>query len=327
MKFFNHKIKMKQSIWIIAMALSLTACNRKENAHVPDADKQVVSEENEDELPMPTIPETLSSSSERSSYAVKHFWDVMDFSDTLRSHNREFMERNFSNFVYLLPYAPASSAEEAVARLMKKAETDATAYLILTELAEKYLSEPNSPMRNEDLFIFFLKCQIKTETLDEGRRTRARNLLDIASKNRPGMAATDFSYTDREGVSRTLHGTKSAGNMLLIFYDPECEHCDEIIHSLAADEVFIKLHKEGHLTVLAIDTESDSEVWERTKYDMPYEWIVGHDSNHAVNEHLLYALPAMPVLYLLDADKTIILKDAAPDVVLQKLSQQESDNK
>ncbi|MCD8235513.1 MAG: DUF5106 domain-containing protein, partial [Prevotellaceae bacterium] len=327
MKYHNYKILMRQLVWIIAVALSFAACNRKENADTADTGSQTVSYENGDELPMPAIPSTLGSSSERSSYVTEHFWDAMDFSDTLQSHNREFLERNFSNFIYLLPHAPASAAEKAVALLMKKAGTDKTAFLILTELAEKYLSEPDSPMRNEDLFILFLKCQIDAEALDESRRIRARSLLDVASKNRPGMAATDFAYIDSKNLHCTLYGTKSADNMLLVFYDPECEHCGEIINSLVSNEILIELQEKKCLTVLAIDTESDSETWERTKHNMPCRWIVGHDSKHSINERMLYDLPAMPVLYLLDADKTVILKDAAPNAVLQELIPQEADRK
>lgn len=279
------------------------------------------------ELPVPAVPDSLVSPESRADYAISHFWDAMDFGDTLQSHNHEFLERNFSNFIYLLPYAPTSSAEKAVALLMKKAGTDKTAFLILAELAEKYLSEPNSPMRNEDLFILFLKCQIDAEVLDESKRIRARSLLDVALKNRPGMTATDFAYIDNKYRHCTLHGTKSSDNMLLVFYDPECEHCSEIINSLASNEMLIELQEKKCLTVLAIDTESDSEVWEHTKRDMPYGWIVGYDSKHSINERMLYDLPAMPVLYLLDADKTVILKDAAPNAVLQRLSQQEADKK
>lgn len=320
MNMINHKIQTARLIWIIAVALLFAACGRKAAGGVSDAGGQIVLDGNGGELPMPAIPSALNSPDERSSYVAEHFWDAMDFSDTLRSHDSEFLERNFSNFVYLLPYAPASSAEKAVAVLMKRAEADKTVFLMLAGLAEKYLSEPDSPMRNEDLFMFFLNSQIEAGVLDESEKIRARIQLDTAKKNRPGMAAADFAYVDRDGVSRTLHGTKSTGNILLVFYDPECEHCSEITASLAADEMLAELQEKGLLTVLAIDTESDGDVWERTRRDMPQHWIVGHDDNNVITESALYDLPAMPVLYLLDADKTVILKDVAPDAILRELA-------
>lgn len=323
---------MMRLVWIVAVALAFAGCGRKSDggggggagkvngaADARNADSKPASMGDGGELPLPAIPSTLKSSSERSAYVVEHFWDTMDFGDTLRSHDRDFLELNFSNFVYLLPYASPASAEKAVALLMGKAEIDKGAFLLLAELAEKYLSEPNSPMRNEDLFIYFLNCQTAATVLDDTEKMRARSLLRMALKNRPGMRAADFEYTGRDGRRHTLYGTKSSERMLLVFYDPECEHCAEITASLAANGVLDELQGEGRMTVLAIDTESNREVWERTKDKMPQQWIVGHDAKGSVNGSGLYCLPAMPVLYLLDADKTVILKDATPEAAEVKL--------
>lgn len=324
----NRKIQVMRLVCVLVVALAFAGCGRKSDGDVGgggvagkvdgaaderSADGKSVSMGDGGELPLPAIPSTLKSSSGRSAYVVEHFWDAMDFGDTLRSHNRDFLELNFSNFVYLLPYAPPASAEKAVALLMSKAETDKGAFLLLAELAEKYLSEPNSPMRNEDLFICFLNCQTAATVLDDTEKMRARSLLRMALKNRPGMRAADFEYTGRDGRRHTLYGTKSADRMLLVFYDPECEHCAEITAALAANGVLDEMQAEGRLTVLAIDTESNREVWERTKGKMPQHWIVGHDAKGAINGRSLYSLPAMPVLYLLDADKTVILKDATSE--------------
>lgn len=44
---------------------------------------------------------------------------------------------------------------------------------------------------------------------------------------------------------------------------------------------------------------------------MPQEWTVGIDNSRIV-ERELYSLPAMPVIYLLDKDKRVLLKDSSP---------------
>ncbi len=51
-----------------------------------------------------------------------------------------------------------------------------------------------------------------------------------------------------------------------------------------------------------------------TKAYMPQEWTVGFDIDSIV-DHELYSIPAMPVMYLLDSDKKVLLKDAfLPDI-------------
>ena len=73
---------------------------------------------------------------------------------------------------------------------------------------------------------------------------------------------------------------------------------------LLAELVFKK-----ELTVLAVYTEGDRKLWDETKEAMPQEWIVAIDDSRIV-ERESYSLPAMPVIYLLDAGKRVILKDA-----------------
>ena len=47
---------------------------------------------------------------------------------------------------------------------------------------------------------------------------------------------------------------------------------------------------------------------------MPKEWIVGTDQEQIKTE-ALYDLKAMPVLYLLDKDMNVLLKDASYPII------------
>ena len=44
------------------------------------------------ELPMPVIPDSLKDSEARRIYAGIHFWDNLNFRDTVLSLNQDFME-------------------------------------------------------------------------------------------------------------------------------------------------------------------------------------------------------------------------------------------
>ena len=176
------------------------------------------------ELPLPNVPAVLQTPTDRANYIIAHFWDAMDFCDTFRSYNRNFMEQNFSNFISVFPYADEQAQRTAVETLLDKAEADSAAYVLLREIAEKYLYEPNSPMLSEDYYILFLERFINSTILGEYGTIRLHRQLDAARKNRPGMVAADFAYMTREGSNATLHKTATDGDMLLIFYDPDCEH-------------------------------------------------------------------------------------------------------
>lgn len=260
------------------------------------------------ELPLPEVPSALTAPEERAEYIISHFWDGMDFADTLRSHNRLFMEQNFVNFLSLFPHARQEALSRHVGRFLERARADSVAFDLVNDIAERYLDNPNSPMRCEEYYILFLEELLRLPGLSEYDRIRPAYRLETAKKNCPGMIATDFSYTDRNGNRQTLHGTRGK-QLLLLFYDPACSHCSEILDALHENPLLTELVSPKELTVLAVYTEGDRKLWNETKDAMPQEWIVAIDDSRIV-ERESYSLPAMPVIYLLDARKQVILKDA-----------------
>ena len=94
---------------------------------------------------------------------------------------------------------------------------------------------------------------------------------------------------------------------LLLFYDPDCDNCRTMIERLRNDAVINKQLAKGRLSVLAVYTEEDRDRWRTTLNSMPNNWLVATSSKPPLDN--LYDLTVMPALYLLDAHKTIVLKD------------------
>ena len=266
------------------------------------------------ELPLPAVPQTLREPADRADYIIEHFWDAMEFADTLRSHSDDFMEQNFSNFVSVFPYAREDARRRAVEGLMEAAKVDTAAYVKLADIAEKYLYDPNSPMLSEDVYILFLEHLSVSPLLGDYGTIRYRYQLEAARKNRPGMTAADFAYITPDGRSHMLRKTPVRGQLLVIFYDPECEHCKEIMAALRSETSLRAAVADGRLTVLAMCAEGDRRQWESTLTDMPAEWTAGYVVSDIV-ESQRYVLRAMPTLYLLDADKKVLMKDVPAAVV------------
>ena len=279
------------------------------------------------ELPLPAIPDSLRTPRKRAAYLLAHFWDGMSFSDTLRSRNSDFMEQNLVNYLSLFPHAPAEARTEAVHLLMQRAEADKPTYLLLAELAEKYLYTTGSPMQSEEHFIPFLEAIAHSPLLDDTEKSRPRFLLSAALKNRPGTIATDFAYFTSEGDHRTLHTTPSAHCLLLMFYNPDCTHCRQTIALLHDDRLFKQMLHDGLLTVLAINTENTPETAPRPEAApragnrLPTDWMAG-TASHTLTDNELYILPSMPTLYLLDKEKHVLLKEALPEQVLSHLAEE-----
>lgn len=297
---------MKRLLFCLTAIVSLlvSSCNGKDQGKTDGVN--TVSEENV--LPLPEVPASLATPQERADYIMTHFWDKMDFSDTLRSHDKDFMEMNLVNFMSLFPHGSEQATSQSIGRLLTDVAKDSVSFRLVSDFLERYLDDPNSPMRNESHYILYLKELLRLPGLSEYDRMRPAYRLEIARKNRPGSIATDFAYTDRNGRSWTLHKTKGKF-LLLLFYDPECEHCSEILRQVHESDIIRNSINKKELTILAVYTEENRKAWDETKNSMPQEWTVGIDTD-SIEDNELYSIPAMPVMYLLDRDKKVLLKDA-----------------
>lgn len=254
------------------------------------------------ELPLPELPDSLKNPADRADYILEHFWDQMDFNNKDLYADTVFIEQNFVNYINLFPHAHQEKLETFVNKFSKEIENDKLMAKLIYYLSDKYLDSKDSPMRNGEYHILFLTNAAASEALGEAGKLRAQFRLEAALKNRPNTPASDFSFTNRDGSTQKLSEVKTSDNILLLFYDPDCNHCIDII-----DE--IKSLNLNSTTIIAIDSEEDKELWDKTKDSLPANWIVGF-ANDPIQEDELYIFEEMPTLFLLTSDKIIRLKDA-----------------
>ncbi len=307
MKIKQRKI-YQQFYVLFVFSMLFLAGGRIGVVHAVSMEKMVITDTSVlEELPLPSVPSTLRTAPERAAYVLTHFWDSMDFRDMLHCRNKAFLEQNFVNFVSLFPHASQEACALAVKRLMKAAETDTVVYALLAEMAEKYLYEPESPMRCEECFQLFLEEMVHTPVLDEFAKVRPVYLLGIMKKNCPGMRAADFTYRLPDGKRQTLYDTPGEW-LLLLFYDPTCEHCHEVMAELKEDDCLQKLTNAGQLTILVVDAGGDRVVWERMLPVLPAIW---HPALGEERVQELYPWRSLPALYLLDRNKNVLLKETS----------------
>jgi hypothetical protein len=152
-----------QSGIILMIVASITSCG---NGRLPD---NVGASENSVSmkvLPLPEVPDTALSVKSRTKYILRHFWDGLNFSkDTELTHDRDFMEQNFVNYIYITNVADDRTATCAMKHLLRDARCDSVAYDMLLDIAHKYLCNPESPVVNEDTYDRFLRAEMKAETV------------------------------------------------------------------------------------------------------------------------------------------------------------------
>lgn len=255
---------------------------------------------------MVTIPSIITDPTERAEYLIKHYWDHFDFTDTTYIHHPEISEQAFVDYIDVMPHAPYSSVSSSIKNMLKKAEADSSMFTFFTGLYEKYLYDPNSPLRNDEFYIPALEVIIASPLTIE--KVRPSHLLEVAKRNRVGEKASDFTYTLVDGRQSTLYKIQS-DYTLLFFNNPGCNSCKEITGQIQSSLTAGYLMKEKKLTVLAVYTDEDLTEWKNYLSDIPKEWINSYDKGTRLLDQEIYDLKAIPTLYLLDKDKKVILKD------------------
>jgi len=297
--------------FLIIVTFCITGCNSF-SSHK----KTPVKTENKSKnktFSLPEIPMILSSEKDRAEYMALHYWEKYDFTDTLYISNSKKIENIYGNFLQILPHIPEQKAKEALTGLMDASSVNNKVFLFFINLTQKYLYDPNSPFRNDELYIPVLRYLIASPKLQDIYKTRYQFQLDNALKNRPGNIASDFSYTLKSGKKHKMHDIRSSYT-LLYFNNPGCHECkvvkDYMLKSMIINKLAgKKLNNMAKLTILSVYIDEDLKVWKESVYP---DFIINcYDTYHIIQKDNIYDLKAIPAMYLLDKDKKVILKDVS----------------
>ena len=302
---------------IAAMATLLVSCGQKKA-------------EQFQALPFPDVnpPAMMEDIQDRVEYMAVNMWNG------LLNPSREYpcdstmvsgvlkgdIEQKMANWIQILDSAGQKTAERAVSGLYDKAyacekkDTSSNAFETFTELVDKYMFDPNSPLRNEDYYGVYAARLASCDAVPAAMRDKYARDARLCSLNKVGTQAADFRFADRRGRIRTLHSI-NAPFTLLFFSNPGCDACMNIINVLRGEPAIAQLISSGVLAVLNIYIDEDLEAWRSYMPIYPNEWYNGFDPDFVIRNEHLYNVRAIPSLYLLDESKTVIMKDAPENKV------------
>lgn len=296
--------KMKQWIGILWCFL-LIACNAgKQEAASAKEDKKSLT------FTLPEVPVMLQSPEDRLNFVVQHYWEHFNFKDTAYIHVPDVTEQALVDYMDLLNRVPSSLSDSCLTRTMQQASQEKKMFGYFIETFRRYLFDPNSPLRNEELYEPVCRFLSASSLADEATRSCARHDLKLIGMNRVGSIATDFIYTLPSGVQKRMHDIRSP-YILLLFYNPDCHGCAETLAAMRTSAVLNHPTIMKQVKILAFYPDEEREVWAKHQNGIPDGWINSYDKDLTVLTEERYDLKAMPTLYLLDKDKKVLLKDAA----------------
>lgn len=274
-----------------AYTLLMSACNSStsRNPHEKEVNPEFM------ELPLPLVPDNLTSPEERAAFVTLHFWDAMDFNNPRMLADTAMVEQAFANFVSVLEITQQNACKAAVNRLVERSSANGAAFSIIRTTADHYLGNPDSPLRNDSLYLIFLERYINSSLTDEAVAARYAYKRQRLKMNLPGTTAPDFRFNFMDfrdvaeslpnldkvkGSPTRLHEILKLSQMnAVIFFDPDCEQCEATIRQL------IPLADSGEIQLIAVVLNTVHDIED------------------------LYDIPATPTIYLISPDATILAKD------------------
>ena len=292
-------------------------------------------------LPFPDVmpPAMMEDASDRAEYMALHWWDgITDPSRTYPCDSSLVsgvrladVEQKMANWTNVLGMVDFSVVGRSFGRLYERAvscekeDTSSNVFETFVELTDKYLYDPNSPLRNEDHYAFFASHLATSDLMEPVMQEKYARIVRLAALNRVGTKAADFRFADKRGRIFTLYGIK-AELTLLFFSNPGCTACKDIIDVLNNDPVISGLIADGTMKVLNIYIDEDLEAWRSYMPIYPETWYNGFDPDLVIRGETLYNVRAIPSLYLMDRDKKVIMKDAPEGRLFEWLSNKSLSN-
>ena len=302
---------------LICSSTIIVSCFNAENSKKIET-KTVVAKEYKFEPPV--IPSFHTTNEGRAEYYATNYWKKYNFQDTSLISRADITEQAFVDFISVIPNTPKVVIEKAFDNLFNYAVVKDEMIIHFLDLGERYLGGPNSPLRNEEVYIIMLERYIANDSIDDSYKIRPKHKLEQSKKNRVGAIATDFTYILPNGKKGSLHKIKS-DLLVIFFYNPECPVCEGIRNYMDSSPILKDAEKRGKLKVLAICLDVEEKGWVKYQSEISRDWINGYDKGDVIENKQLYCILAAPTLYLLDKDKKVILKDPTIEVVQNAVMQ------
>lgn len=255
---------------------------------------------------LPQLPDSLRTVGQRFNFVVENYWSNFDFSDTLYI-NARVTEEALVNYLDLLMRLPEDKWEAHMHKFLAMTSVQVKMQNYMGDVLRRYLVNYDSPMRNEKLYMC-AAGYLSGKALDLTVKYNAMHDLSLLALNPAGAVAADFTYTMSSGEQMRMHQTASPYTLLL-FYNPDCRSCSAIIEAVKQSHIINGALECGRLKLLAVCTQDDSPSWRRFVASSPALWTNGYDKDMQLIAESLYDLRVLPVLYLLDSNKEILLKD------------------
>ncbi len=235
----------------------------------------------------------------------KHFWDGFDFQDDRLIYTPLYdakLEEYFSKLV--LPWTDSLEKEADV--LLKKAKGTKDVFHYTLWWITKYV-EDSKVMGLDEVFVYLVENYYMKGDAFWLSNDELSKFIDRAQKIAPNVIGNLAPEVKLPNVTtkkeESMHGMK-AKYTLLVFYSPNCGHCQHEIPKL--DSAYKASLKAKGVKIFTVATETtDTVINDFIKKNHMDEWTNTWDPQHTSDYHNKFDVYSTPTVYLMDEKKII----------------------
>jgi hypothetical protein len=235
------------------------------------------------------------------------------------SLHRQDFRGAVERYLQAIQLADLPTIQKSLVETIIKADTNERMYRYFAEAFDFYLNSEFGGMRNEQWLEQVWHQMLKSRWCTFADSARLNFFLKLVDRNRVGTTGPDLDFVTIHGQKGTLFEI-DAEFVMLFFYAPGCPECVRTLGWIVEDSAYQELHNAGILQVLAFYPEKDINIFRTYRGNIPSTWINARDPDDRsqLEEEQKYLMRGAPTIYLLDKNKTIVLRDARLDLLFNE---------
>ncbi len=255
----------------------------------------------------PVFADPSLTKAEQKSYLKSHYFNNMDFLDTLLMRSNILTSKIVSYFALYQKKGMTKQEMEdqllmAVDTVMEKAFVDQKMYEFVIGFMLNGFEHIGFERGLEHIAD---KNMLKEFCVNSDRKKELENKMELIKKLALGQTAPGFEAVDMKGDTIKLRDIRSQ-TTLLVFWASWCPHCSETLPLL---KKYYDPRHTGRLQIVAVSIDKSKSDLQKAIDENGYNWInigelKGWDGP-IINE---YGVVATPTFFVLDKDKKIIGK-------------------
>jgi hypothetical protein len=244
-------------------------------------------------------------------YFRKHFFDGVDFTDKRLLRSPHYTKRLEQFMGYMSINADSVKAE--LDFILDKTHTSPDYYRYTLHWLTAIFDNKLDKMYNADAYLVHL-VEKYHRNLDSGTDKytleRLEYKVNAFKKMLIGNVAPPFALPNTEGVTKSISDINT-DYTLLIFYSSLCNHCRSAMPIIQSAVQYVDQTK---IKVFAVCVDGEREPWLAFLDEMKIkEWTNVLDLKLNTDIQKKYVTWNLPVMYLLDKNKTILANRVKPE--------------